>query len=195
MGRGVTRFFSNDTARRDLGWSPRPLDQALASTVPAFIARERQRVDRLLGQAKTWLFGLALFDLVLGVSAAFVPRLYLAAMHPHFTELHANGPTYLVSRTGVLWLFFAAVEVLGARAHASERAPWVLAVGILRLMDVPADLFYLLRADDLGWLGRASLAFSPAFNLTMGIFLLGVGLRGLRFRQASANLSPARRQS
>jgi hypothetical protein len=111
------------------------------------------------------LVGLAVFDLVLGATALFAPDLYLSLMHPRY----AGGATYLLARTGAIWLVFAAVE---AAAAVTLRRELVLVVAALRLMDVPADLVYLLRAPDQGWFGVAALVISPMVNLAVGLGLL-----------------------
>jgi hypothetical protein len=111
------------------------------------------------------LAGLALFDLALGASALFGQDLYLSLMHPRF----AGGPTYLLARTGAIWLGFAAAEAAAARWMRPEL---LLVVGALRLLDVPADLVYLARAGDLGAFGVATLIVSPVVNLALGLFLV-----------------------
>jgi hypothetical protein len=107
--------------------------------------------------------GLAAFDLVLGVTALFFPATYLALLHPAF----AGGPTYLLARTGAIWLFFAGVEAWAAFLGGS-----LALVGALRLMDVPADPVYFASAGDLGTLGRIALLGSPLFNAAAGLYLV-----------------------
>jgi dihydroflavonol-4-reductase len=190
MGRGVTRFFSNDKARRELGWTPRELQAGLADTVPWYGAREREVATRALEHARPLLIFLALFDIALGVQASFFPSLYLAQLHPQFAALHGAGaPIYWLLRTGALWLFFAVVEAWSALAPA-RRCSVVLIVGALRLMDVPADLVYRFTADDLGWFGRWGLLVSPAFNFCVGVYLAMVGARGIRAGLASMRARP-----
>jgi hypothetical protein len=179
MGRNITRFFSSEKAQRELGWRPRSLAEGLRQTVPWFAERERARAQAALRRARPWLFGLGLFDLGLGAQAALWPLSYIAAMHPQLAALHPSAPLYWLTRTGAIWLFFAALEILAAVA-AKPPAVLILMVAMLRLMDVPADLAYLVSADDLGRLGRAALMFSPLFNLTVGLSLAGVGLRAVK---------------
>lgn|GEM_PF-4867361 len=78
-----------------------------------------------------------------------------------------------------LWLFFSLVE--GISAWAPHRRPqFVLVVGALRIMDVPADLVYLVSARDLGWFGTLSLVGSPLFNFLAGTYLLRISWKFLR---------------
>ncbi len=179
MGRDVTRFFSGDKAREKLGWQPRSLKQGLADTLPAFEARELEAANELLSWSRLPLAALALFDIGLGVTATFFPGLYVDLIHPHFDQMHPEGPTYLVRRTGVLWLVFAGVQGFAALDPVG-RPGWVLTAGALRLMDVPADLVYFASADDLGWLGSVGLLSAPFANLVCGTFLVYAGYRGLR---------------
>src|SRR5687767_3744664 len=111
------------------------------------------------------LVGLAIFDLLLGVSALFFPDLYLSLMHPRF----GGGPTYLLARTGALWLGFAAAEAAAARWMHRDL---LLVVGAFRLLDVPADLVYVTHAGDLGAFGVAALVISPIVNLGVGLLLV-----------------------
>ena len=111
------------------------------------------------------LLALAVFDLALGASALIFQDLYLGLMHPGFT----GGPTYLLARTGAIWLGFAVAEAAAARWMTREL---ILVVGALRLLDVPADLVYLARAQDLGALGVAALVISPIVNLAVGLYLV-----------------------
>lgn len=113
------------------------------------------------------LVALALFDVGLGGLATFFPSTYLALLHPY---ADAGGPAYLLQRTGVLWLFFALAE--GVAAVGRPRPSLFAAVGLLRVMDVPADLVYFLAAPDLGRFGHASLPLCVAFNLFAGVLLL-----------------------
>jgi nucleoside-diphosphate-sugar epimerase len=181
MGRHVTRFFSGDKARRELGWSPRSLREGLSQTVPWLATRERAAAEVALGRTRIWLIALCLLDLGLGLQATLVPHLYVQQLHPRFAELHPAGPDYWLVRTGALWLFFAFVEGLAAWAPR-QRPLAVFLVGALRLMDVPADLVYLFRADDLGTFGTVALIASPIFNFCVGVYLALTGARGLRAR-------------
>jgi dihydroflavonol-4-reductase len=174
MGHGVTRFFSNQKARDQLKWRPRSLARGLADTLPHYAAEERAQAASALRRARKLNLGLAAFDVALGGFALFAPRGYLRVMHPRSD----GGPTHLVSRTGAVWLFFAAVEALAAARPESPE--WTFLVGMLRLMDVPADLVYLLRADDLGAVGRAGLLGSVLFNAAGGAWLVATARRAMR---------------
>lgn len=137
-----------------------------------------ERRLRAVERSRLLLVALAVFDLALGISATLFPDFYLRVMHPDFSVLHPDGPTYWLARTGALWLFFAAAAAVAAIRPA--RWPFlVFLVGGLRLMDVPADLVYFFAADDLGRLGAFGLLFSPLFNLLAGAYLAAVGLRCL----------------
>jgi hypothetical protein len=179
MAQGATLFYSGDRLRRELGWRPRSLDEGLAETLAHLEAEEQAAAQRSLRRSRPLLIGLALFDLALGGTAALLPNYYIDLLHPAWLTLHPQSPTYWLARTGMLWLFFAAIE--GIAAIRPARWPLlVLIVGVLRLMDVPADLLYFAHADDLGAFGRFGLLFAPAFNLCVGLYLLLVGLRGVR---------------
>jgi hypothetical protein len=86
-------------------------------------------------------------------------------MHPRF----GGGGTYLLARTGAIWLVFAAVE---AAAAVTLRRELILVVAAFRLMDVPADLVYLAHAGDQGWFGTVALVVSPIVNLAVGLWLI-----------------------
>lgn len=188
MGRDVTRFFSGDKAREELGWQSRSLEEGLSDTLPAFEALEFEAATNLLSWSRLPLAALAIFDIGLGVTATFFPELYVDLIHPHFDQMHPDGPTYLVRRTGVLWLVFAGVQGFAA-LDPVERPGWVLTAGALRLMDVPADLVYFASADDLGWLGTAGLLSAPVANLACGTFLAYAGYRGLRAGTREASIA------
>jgi dihydroflavonol-4-reductase len=179
MGRHVTRFFSSEKARRELGWKPRDLEQGLADTVPWFAAREREAAAKALGRTRVWLAGLALLDFWLGAQAAFFPQAYVHDIHARFFALHPSGPLYWAVRIGFVWLFFCAVETLAALAPR-RRVLLVLIVGALRLMEVPADVAYRLAADDLGSFGRIGLLLSPIFNGLVGTYLCLTACRAIR---------------
>lgn len=179
MGRGVTRFFSAEKAEEELGWEPRSLEEGLRETLPAFRKREAESARDLLDWLQYLLIGLAVFDVALGLTALLFPDLYRAIVHPRYEAMHSNGPDYLLARTGILWLVFAAVQGIAA-IDPAERPTWVLAAGVLRLLDVPADPVYFALADDLGWMGTAGLLSAPVFNLLTGGLFAHAGLRGIR---------------
>lgn len=175
MSRGVTRLFSGQKARDELGWEPRSLQEGLRDTLPSFQEREHRRAHDLLESLSYLLAGLALFDLVLGGVATLAPDTYMALIHPY----HEGSISPLLTRTGVLWLVFCGVQGIAALDPA-ERPGWVFAAGVLRLMDVPADPVYGLASHDLGWLGTLGLTSAPLFNLASGALFAYAGWRGLR---------------
>lgn len=110
---------------------------------------------------------LAVFDLCLGATAIFFPGFYMSIMHFHGSAQHY----YMLQRTGVLWLFFALCQ--GLSFVFAEKIPvLVFLVGMLRLMEVPADPVYLLTSRDLTLFGKFALMFAPVFNLFAGSFLI-----------------------
>jgi len=130
--------------------------------------REARAGERL----RPLLVALAFFDVGLGGLATFFPSTYFALLHPY---ADAGSPAYLLQRTGVLWLFFALVE--GVAAVGRPRPALLAAVGLLRLMDVPADLVYVVVAPDLGRFGHLSLPLCVAFNFVAAVMLLGAARR------------------
>ena len=181
MGRDVTRFFSGKKAREQLGWKPRTLADGLRDTLPEFRQREAEAANELLRSTKVPLIGMTLFDIGLGVSAVAFPEMYMKLMHPHAGGTHPPATSSFLARTGLLWLFFALVQG-GASVDPVKRPEWVLVAGALRLMDVPADIGYLLSSDDQGWLGKAGLIAAPIFNLGVGSFMVYAGYRAIRSR-------------
>ncbi len=122
---------------------------------------------------------LCLFDLFLGITAVFLPGFYMRLLQPDA----AADPTYLLGRTGMLWLGFSVIQ--GAAFFWYGGFPeWVLVVAVLRLNDVPADLYYGLADLSLGGFGRLSLLFASVFNTIVGIVLLTWYLRARKVRLA-----------
>lgn len=181
MGRNVTRFFSGEKAREELGWTARSLRKGLRDTLPSFRERERESRRSVLEAAGYPLLGLALFDLALGATATFAPDLYSTILHGSAEAVDSSGA--LLPRTGTLWLVFAGVQGV-AGLNPVRRRSWVLAAGVLRLMDVPADPVYFLNADSLTGLGKLGLISAPLFNFLTGSFFLYAGYRGLRSLRA-----------
>ncbi|MBI3267851.1 MAG: hypothetical protein HYZ53_02425 [Planctomycetes bacterium] len=129
-----------------------------------------------------WITGpLAAFDLGLGTVAVAAPSLYMQLLH----SPEAPAPGFMLQRTGVLWLFFAAAEA-GACLWPRRRPVLVFLVAALRWMDVPADLTYLLTTDPVTPFGRFSLLVSPLFNALAGGLLFHAWRR---FSSASAHVS------
>ena len=156
-------------------------DVAGSTDAEGFWRQGSQSTDELLKSLKMPLVGMTLFDIGLGVCALVFPKLYLKLMHPHAGGVHPPATSSLLARTGLLWLFFALVQGV-ASLDPVERPELVMVAGALRLMDVPADIGYLLSADDLGWLGKAGLVAAPLFNFGVGAMLVYAGYRGLRDR-------------
>jgi hypothetical protein len=110
---------------------------------------------------------LALFDLGLGIVALGFPDFYQRVLQTD----PGPGPTYLLGRTAIIWLGFCLAEVIAFFFY--RRLPeWVLIVAVMRLDDVPADLYYRFADPSLGQFGKMTLLFTPAFNLVAGILLL-----------------------
>ncbi len=123
--------------------------------------------DSILISRSRWLTGpLCLFDAGLGSLAAFFPGVYMDWIQP---AAHTD-PSYLLRRTGTLWLCFALIE--GCAYFRTSRFPeWVLLVAAMRLIDVPADLVYRFTDPSLNAFGKFDLLFAPAVNLTAGSLL------------------------
>lgn len=181
MGNNVTRFFSSDKTREELDWEPRPLAEGLRETIPWFGRKEYEESRRLLSDLKTPLGGLALFDIALGLTTTAFPDLYDKLLHNGPSE-EGSTDRKLLSRTGTLWLVFAAVQGV-AYLEPENRPEWVMAAGVLRLMDVPADPVYYERSRNLTGIGRLGLLSAPIFNLASGGLFLYAGYRGLRARK------------
>jgi hypothetical protein len=119
--------------------------------------------------ARVLCFNLAVFDLFLGGGTILFPKSYAALFHP----LLADPPLDFIVRTGVIWLFFCfAQSVAFTRKTTEARVKWFFIVGILRLMDVPADFAYATLSQGATFLSRAALYSAPPINLAMGIFLV-----------------------
>jgi len=122
--------------------------------------------------ARMVCFGLAVFDLVLGGGAVLFPRVYAALFHPYLS----GPPIDFIVRTGFIWLFFCFAQTIAAtRKTEDAMARWFFIVGLLRLMDVPADLAYATLAQGASFLSRAALFCAPAINATVGIYLVRAG--------------------
>jgi hypothetical protein len=124
--------------------------------------------------ARVICLALAVFDLLLGGGAVLMPRNYASLFHPYLAE----PPVDFIVRTGFIWLFFCFAEtVAGTRKTVSSRARWFFIVGLLRLMDVPADLAYATLAHGAHWLSRAAIYSAPVFNAVVGVFLVRVSYK------------------
>lgn len=113
-----------------------------------------------------WIcIALSIFDFALGGVAVWQPKLYARIFHPGLADV----PVDFIARTGMTWLFFGVVEAIAAW----KRKPlWFFAVGLLRLMDVPADVAYATLARGASLMSRSAIFFAPLFNLAVGIYLV-----------------------
>ncbi len=112
---------------------------------------------------------LAIFDLVLGGGSIIFPRAYAELFHPEL----ADPPIDLIVRTGFIWLFFCLAQTIAAtRKRQGAQVRWFFIVGLLRLMDVPADLAYGVLAQGAPWLSKAALLSAPPINFAMGAYLV-----------------------
>ncbi len=162
MGRNVTRFFSGDKAREELNWNPRSLQEGVRKTLPWFGQKEYEQSRELLDDLKVPLTGLCIFDIGLGMTASLLPNMYKRLIHG--AGKTNSGDPQLLQRTGTLWLVFAGVQGIAA-GNPEDRPGWVMATGVLRLMDVPADPVYYADSRNLTSIGRLGLLSAPVFNL------------------------------
>lgn len=113
-----------------------------------------------------WLcIALSLFDFALGGVAVWRPQLYAQIFHPGLADV----PVDFIARTGMTWLFFGVIEAIAAW---KRRPLWFFAVGLLRLMDVPADVAYATLARGASLPSRSAIFLAPLFNLAAGIYLV-----------------------
>ena len=90
------------------------------------------------GRLICWI--LVIVDIFLGGTAIFFPLLYSQIFHPELI----NPPIDFIVRTGVLWLIFALFQLIAAISKEPEK--WFFLVGMIRLMEVPADIIYSILA-------------------------------------------------
>jgi hypothetical protein len=129
-----------------------------------------------LGLALALCWGLFVFDVALGGTAAFWPERYLAILHPGLDTPQVE----LVRRTGMIWLMFAAVALRAATAAPATRGRWFLVLAVLRLLDVPADLAYAASMSGTTGLGRGLVLAAPPLNLALGGYFYALARRLLR---------------
>jgi hypothetical protein len=129
-----------------------------------------------LGLALALCWGLFVFDVALGGTAAFWPGRYLAILHPGLDTPQVE----LVRRTGMIWLMFAAVALRAATAAPATRGRWFLVLAVLRLLDVPADLAYAASMSGTTGLGRGLVLAAPPLNLALGGYFYALARRLLR---------------
>jgi hypothetical protein len=111
---------------------------------------------------------LVVIDIVLGGVAVFFPHVYMSIIHPYAPP---DTPVYLLQRAGVVWLGYLVMQALAFFGY-TEMPEWVLVVGILRLIEVPADTLYVIVGTGFGWFGHFGLIAAPTFNLIAGSMLV-----------------------
>lgn len=104
---------------------------------------------------------LAVFDTFLGLFALLMPLSYMALMH----SPSAAGSYFMLQRTGMIWLFFAAVQWI-AFAYPKRLSIFVPFVGLLRIMDVPADIVYYLTTSHTFY--GEMIILAPLLNAIVG---------------------------
>ncbi|GAB4324633.1 MAG: hypothetical protein Kow0069_30310 [Promethearchaeota archaeon] len=109
---------------------------------------------------------LACVDAVLGPLATFLPGQYAAVVHP----LLVGPQTDLVTRTGVLWLAFFVLQVRAATSKGPAR--WFFVVGVVRLVEVPADLVYAAVGLGMTHTSRSLVLAAPPVNAALGSLLV-----------------------
>jgi hypothetical protein len=115
-------------------------------------------------------WGLVLVDSVLGTSATFFPQLYCALLHPR--QLAGDCATELIVRTGILWLMFMVFQLCAALSRNPQR--WFFSVGLMRLMEVPADLAYGVLAQGTTLASRGLILSAPIGNSVLGMLLVAI---------------------
>ena len=108
---------------------------------------------------------LAILDLGLGGVALAFPDIYLDIMHT------GTDGAFMLQRTGVLWLFFCLCQLV-AFLYPARLPMFVFLVGMLRLMDVPADIVYHVTSPGVTAFGRFGLVAAPIFNIVAGTCLI-----------------------
>ncbi len=115
------------------------------------------------GRIMCW--ALTIFDIFLGGVTVFFPLLYSEIIHPELVDPRVD----LIVRTGILWLVFAFFQFMAATRKDPEK--WFFGVGIIRLMEVPADIIYGSIAIGATLFSRLLIFIAPVSNALMGIFL------------------------
>ena len=126
----------------------------------------QQGTRAIPGAALALCWGLFAFDVVLGGVAAAWPELYLRVLHPELDVAQLD----LVRRTGMLWLAFAAVALRAATAAPARVGHWFLVLGMVRLLDVPADLVYAVTMSGATTFSRLLVLSAPPINLALGLY-------------------------
>lgn len=107
-------------------------------------------------------------DVVLGGIATFVPAQWAALFHPELPA--ADIPVDFIVRTGVLWLAFLVFQAIAASVKHPRQ--WFFAVGLIRLMEVPADVIYSALARGATLTSRLMILSAPVLNAIFGTYLL-----------------------
>ena len=131
--------------------------------VPMQILTERN------GRVACWM--LVIVDIFLGGTAVFFPRLYAQLLHPELT----SPPVDFIVRTGILWLVFMVFQLIAANSKDPVR--WFFLVGVIRLMEVPADIAYGILAIGSPLMSRLMILGAPVLNSIFGIFLVMLSKR------------------
>ncbi len=105
-------------------------------------------------------------DIYLGGLATFFPQNYASIFHPNL----ASPPVDFIVRTGILWLMFLVFQLCGALSKDPRK--WFFAVGLIRLMEVPADLVYSQLALGATDFSRFLIIGAPVLNGIIGVLLL-----------------------
>ena len=130
-----------------------------------FTNEEPTVLDRLV---RPTLGLLVIIDIVLGGVAVFFPSVYMRFIHPYAPP---DTPVYLLQRAGAVWLGYLVVQAIAFFWYI-DIPEWVLVVGILRLIEVPADALYVTVGSGFGSFGRFGLIVAPIFNLIVGWMLV-----------------------
>ncbi len=116
-------------------------------------------------------FALVIVDIVLGGSAVFFPQFYAKTFHPNLTQI----PVDFIVRTGILWLVFALFQAIAVFSKHPKK--WFFAVGIIRLMEVPADIVYGALAMGATLVSRLLIWIAPVVNMIFGVFLYKLSIK------------------
>ncbi|GIW71235.1 MAG: hypothetical protein KatS3mg102_0777 [Planctomycetota bacterium] len=134
-----------------------------------------------------WLLGgLALFDVVLGGSAALLPATFAEVVWP----IADPAAQQLIRRTGAIWLVFAAAETAAClRPSCAFR---LRLVACLRLLDVPADSVWLAFGSGWSGFGLGALISAPPFNLLVGLLCWRAADRAAQSAPSGSGSPPCR---
>ena len=118
------------------------------------------------GRLFCWL--LVVVDTILATVAVLFPEVYCAILHPKLDI--EDIPVDLIVRTGLLWAAFMGIQLLAALSRDPHK--WFFCVGLLRLLEVPADLAYAYLARGATPQTQLLILAAPAFNFVVGIMLV-----------------------